>query len=70
MIAGGVAANAKLRSEFEKNCQLSIVNCTLYIPPVALCTDNAAMIAAAAFFIKPCKDPLKLQANPNLSLAY
>lgn len=68
--AGGVAANNKLRDELKKNCSLSVVNCQLHIPPPSLCTDNAAMVAAAAFFQKPIKDPLKIQANPNLSLAY
>ena len=68
MIAGGVAANQKLASQFQltiNNEQLSI---KLHIPPPNLCTDNAAMIAAAAFFQKPISDSLKLQADPNLSL--
>ena len=63
MIAGGVAANQKLRSAFQLNAKI-------HIPPPNLCTDNGAMIASAAFYLKPVKNPLKLQANPNLSLAY
>ncbi|MBI2021443.1 tRNA (adenosine(37)-N6)-threonylcarbamoyltransferase complex transferase subunit TsaD [Candidatus Daviesbacteria bacterium] len=70
IMAGGVAANQKLRVELEKNCQLSINNYQLNIPPPYLCTDNAAMIASAAFFTDKTIDPLKLQADPNLSLAY
>ncbi len=70
IMAGGVAANQKLRVELEKNCQLSINNYQLSIPPPYLCTDNAAMIASAAFFTDKTIDPLKLQADPNLSLAY
>ena len=69
MIAGGVASNEKLREELEKNCQLSIVNCQLHLPPPHLCTDNGAMIAAAAFLNYHPVDPLSLQADPNLSLA-
>lgn len=69
IVAGGVASNQKLVFELKKNCQLSIVNCQLHVPPPQLCTDNGAMIASAAFFIKPAKDPLSLQANPNLSLS-
>lgn len=45
IVAGGVAANKGLRasitSRFQKN------DIPIYIPPLALCTDNAAMIAAA-----------------------
>ena len=65
IVAGGVAANFKLRRTLRENFHGEI-----HIPPPQLCTDNGAMIASAAFFIKPAKDPLLLQANPNLSLAY
>lgn len=70
MIAGGVAANQKLVSELKlkiKNLKLKI---KVAVPPPSLCTDNGAMIAVAAFFTKPIKNPLILQANPNLALAY
>ena len=63
MIAGGVAANQRLVSELNVKCQMS--NVKLFVPPSELCTDNGAMIAAAAFFQKPIKDPLSLQADPN-----
>lgn len=69
MVAGGVAANNKLREELDGNCKLKIENCKLYFPPPYLCTDNAAMIASAAFFQKPIKNLLDLQADPSLSLA-
>lgn len=45
VVAGGVAANQKLRREFSKECAASGV--ALSIPSMRLCTDNAAMIAAA-----------------------
>ena len=47
-ISGGVAANSHLRrrlSEVAKNHNVKI-----YIPPLSLCGDNAAMIAAAGYF--------------------
>lgn len=68
IVSGGVAANTKLKKQLQHNCQLSIVNCQLFIPPPHLCTDNAAMVAAAAFYYPNPVNPLKLQVNPNLSL--
>ncbi|MCK5127263.1 MAG: tRNA (adenosine(37)-N6)-threonylcarbamoyltransferase complex transferase subunit TsaD [candidate division Zixibacteria bacterium] len=46
-ISGGVAANSRLRSKMETACQKR--NIRLAYPPLLLCTDNAAMIAGAAF---------------------
>lgn len=43
VVAGGVAANLEVRSSLEKLCQQK--NFALVVPPVHLCTDNAAMIA-------------------------
>jgi tRNA A37 threonylcarbamoyltransferase TsaD len=39
-----------------------------FIPPAKYCTDNAAMIAAAAFYQKDATraDPLSMAADPNL----
>jgi N6-L-threonylcarbamoyladenine synthase len=44
-IAGGVAANKALRRRLEATAQAR--GFTLHVPPVALCTDNAAMVAWA-----------------------
>ncbi|HBQ50558.1 tRNA (adenosine(37)-N6)-threonylcarbamoyltransferase complex transferase subunit TsaD [Candidatus Daviesbacteria bacterium RIFCSPLOWO2_01_FULL_38_10] len=66
ILGGGVAANQELARKLK--VQSEKLKVKLHIPPVNLCTDNAAMIAAAAFFIKPAKDPLKLQADPSLAL--
>jgi N6-L-threonylcarbamoyladenine synthase len=47
LLAGGVAANRGLRSRLTERCaQLQV---PLLLPPLSLCTDNAAMIGAAAF---------------------
>ena len=69
MVAGGVAANQKLQSDLRFKINDLRLKTKLHVPPPELCTDNAAMIAAAAFFQKPTKDPLKIQANPNLNLS-
>ncbi len=47
VLAGGVAANATLRSKFR---ELSSV--PIFVPPAALCTDNAAMVASCAYFCR------------------
>ncbi|MCX5850228.1 MAG: tRNA (adenosine(37)-N6)-threonylcarbamoyltransferase complex transferase subunit TsaD [Deltaproteobacteria bacterium] len=44
VVCGGVAANSRLREKFAK--ETTAKNIELFIPPVILCTDNAAMIAA------------------------
>ncbi len=63
MIAGGVAANDNLSARLRRFPHVVVRN-----PQKIFCTDNAAMVAAAAFFIDKPSDPLSLQANPNLSL--
>ncbi len=66
IVAGGVAANQKLSHSLQSTADS--LGIQLYIPPPELCTDNAAMIASAAFFIKPLKDCFSLEADPNLAL--
>ncbi len=48
VVAGGVAANSRLREMLQSACEKSGIQ--LYIPSPLLCTDNAAMIACAAYF--------------------
>lgn len=47
IVAGGVSANKYIREELSKMCKA--LNVELCIPDIKYCTDNAAMIAAAAF---------------------
>jgi N6-L-threonylcarbamoyladenine synthase len=44
VIAGGVAANSRLREVAKQRCEINKIN--LSIPPIGLCTDNGAMVAA------------------------
>ena len=48
IMAGGVAANSGIRDELKRLCDKDEVNLT--VPPIRLCTDNAAMIATAGYF--------------------
>ena len=45
LIAGGVSANRPLRQVFKAQTEFPV-----HIPPLALCTDNAAMIASAGYY--------------------
>ena len=47
-LAGGVSANSYIRNEFEK---LKKMDYKIYYPEITLCTDNAAMIAAARILL-------------------
>ena len=47
-VAGGVAANSHLRLALEAMCKKRKVE--FYVPPISLCGDNAAMIAAAGYY--------------------
>ena len=65
-IGGGVAANSELRQRLAQLCgELGV---QLWSPPLSLCTDNAAMIAAAARFTEPMDYPdyLTLDAAARL----
>lgn len=67
-IAGGVASNSAIRKAFEEKCREK--NIDFYHPSPVLCTDNAVMIAAAAYYeyIKGIRHGYNLNAIPNLKL--
>ncbi|RAK07089.1 O-sialoglycoprotein endopeptidase [Halanaerobium saccharolyticum] len=68
VISGGVAANQRLREVIAE--RLKEHNLELYYPPLELCTDNAAMIGAVAYYQYLERDfaPLSLSAEPSLKL--
>ncbi|RIW29390.1 tRNA (adenosine(37)-N6)-threonylcarbamoyltransferase complex transferase subunit TsaD [Bacillus salacetis] len=69
LLAGGVAANRGLRSRLETEFG-SLEGIELVIPPLSLCTDNAAMIAAAGTieFEKGKRGSMAMNANPGLDI--
>ena len=68
-LAGGVAANSSLRLRMEEKASASGIS--FYRPSPILCTDNGAMIGAAAYYAAVCRHRfagLDLNAAANLSL--
>lgn len=66
LVSGGVAANKRLAEKF--NSQLTTHNLQFFIPPIELCTDNAAAIAACAFYQNNPLPWQEVSAQPNLSV--
>src|ERR671918_304444 len=67
-LGGGVAANSSLRSRFVEACDEDGIR--PFVPSRSMCTDNAAMIAAAAWWRlrSDGPSPLDTGATPNLRL--
>ncbi|GAC1652701.1 MAG: tRNA (adenosine(37)-N6)-threonylcarbamoyltransferase complex transferase subunit TsaD [Vulcanimicrobiaceae bacterium] len=70
VLSGGVAANSALQTALGDWGKRNTV--PTFIPPPKYCTDNAAMIAAAAAFQGDAvaADPLALSADPNLAFSF
>ncbi len=62
LVAGGVSANLALREAFNQQAEIPV-----HIPPIELCTDNAAMIAGAGFYryVAGQRDPMDMDVLPT-----
>lgn len=65
LVAGGVSANRALREAFTSQKSFPV-----HIPPLSLCTDNAAMVACAGYyrFVNGRRDTLDFDVKPNWRL--
>ena len=68
VVAGGVAANERLRGELRQLCEAR--GFSFHVPPIALCGDNAAMIAwaGAERLARGLTDPLDAPVHPRWPL--
>jgi N6-L-threonylcarbamoyladenine synthase len=68
VVGGGVSANSRLRSRLAD--EAASRGCQLFIPPLTLTTDNAAMIARLGFslFRKGRRSNFGMEANPSLKI--
>ena len=68
-LCGGVSANRRLREQLEKAVKTELKNVDFLVPPMKFTTDNAVMIAMAAYFnCKKATSWKTLDADANLKL--
>ena len=70
VLAGGVSANSGLRALMEERCKK--LGLALYMPPLSLCGDNGAMVAAQGYYEYRSGNiaGLELNAAPTLPIEY
>ncbi|MBI4100635.1 tRNA (adenosine(37)-N6)-threonylcarbamoyltransferase complex transferase subunit TsaD [Candidatus Microgenomates bacterium] len=67
LLGGGVVANERLREKMSKSVlKFFGSSVSMFVPPTRLCTDNAVVIASAAFFNYKPVPWKKIQAHPDL----
>lgn len=66
LLGGGVAANKKLKEDLQMAVKENLQKTDLFIPPKEFCTDNGAMIAAAAVFTPFRSSWKSLSVDPEL----
>ena len=68
LVAGGVSANKELRKTIVERVTSKYKDVEVVIPPMWCCTDNAAMLAMAAYYSDEDISSLDMGVDPSLSL--
>jgi len=70
ILGGGVVANNELRKQFQSTINNQQLTMNFLVPPKIFCTDNAAMVAATAYFHQKeaTKNWQKIKVNANLKI--
>ena len=68
LVAGGVSANKELRETIKNRVTSKYKNIDVVIPPMWCCTDNAAMLAMAAYYSNEEVSSLDMGVDPSLNL--
>ena len=68
-VAGGVAANSRIRGDFQAACDAAGIR--LFVPPLKLCGDNAAMIGCQAYYeyLRGARAGSELNAWANMEIS-
>jgi N6-L-threonylcarbamoyladenine synthase len=69
LLAGGVAANTRLRQKFQSEIQKNNLKIEFFVPLANFCTDNAAYIASCAYFNRNFTNWERVSANPGLTIS-
>ncbi len=68
LLAGGVSANRELRETITNKVKEKYSDVDVVIPPMWCCTDNAAMLAMAAYYSNESLSELDMGVDPSLCL--
>ncbi len=68
LLSGGVAANEKLRELMKERVNNEKLDVDLFFPHTHLCTDNAAVVAAAAYYLNEPVEHTNVVAIPDLPI--
>ena len=68
LVAGGVSANRELRETIKNRVASKYKDVEVVIPPMWCCTDNAAMLAMAAYYSNDEMSNLDMGVDPSLNL--